>query len=34
VGHPIEKVQILEQALPLPVIDLGKVITDMLRHQM
>ena len=34
VGHPIEKVQTLEQLLPLPVIDLGKVITDMLRHQM
>jgi protein AroM len=34
VGHPLDKVQTLEQLLPLPVIDLGKVITDMLRHQM
>ncbi len=32
VGHPIEKIQALERSLPIPVLDLGKVITDMLRH--
>ncbi|MFM2032663.1 MAG: hypothetical protein RLZZ297_1428 [Chloroflexota bacterium] len=32
VGHPIEKIQALERTLPIPVLDLGKVITDMLRH--
>ncbi len=32
VGHPIEKISALENALSIPVLDLGKVITDMLRH--
>ena len=32
VGHPIEKIQALERTLPIPVLDLGKVVTDMLRH--
>lgn len=32
VGHPRDKVQALEQSMPIPVIDLGEVITDMLRY--
>lgn len=32
VGHPLEKIHALERALPIPVLDLGKVVTDMLRH--
>jgi hypothetical protein len=32
VGHPIEKIHALERTLSIPVLDLGKVVTDMLRH--
>ncbi len=32
VGHPIEKALTLEHILNIPVIDLGKIIGDMLRH--
>ena len=32
VGHPLEKVHAIEQRVTIPVIDLGKIITDMLKH--
>lgn len=32
VGHPIEKVHAIEQSVTIPVIDLGKIVTDMLKH--
>lgn len=32
VGHPLEKVHAIEQSVTIPVIDLGKIITDMLKH--
>jgi hypothetical protein len=32
VGHPVEKAKTLEQILNISVIDLGKIIGDMLRH--
>ena len=32
VGHPIEKVHAIERSVSIPVIDLGKIITDMLKH--
>ncbi len=32
VGYPIEKVHAIERSVAIPVIDLGKIITDMLKH--
>lgn len=32
VGHPLSKVQALEHGVRIPVLDLGKVVSDMLKH--
>lgn len=32
VGHPLEKVHAIERSISIPVIDLGKIVTDMLKH--